>query len=185
MKKVMCLLLAALLLSGCISATNELDRAMALRTKLLAQGAAFQAVITADYGDKTLTFTLDCQADAQGGLEFTVVAPESIAGIGGSLSAQGGALRFDGQALAFELLADGQLTPAAAPWVLMQTLRGGYLTSCAQEGTLLHVTIDDSYADDALHLDIWLGEEDLPVRGEILWKGRRILTIEVQNFRFL
>lgn len=185
MKRILCLLLVVLLLGGCASVQSELDRAMALRSRLLAQAVEFDARITADYGDKTLSFTLECQSDQQGELQFTVREPASIAGISGSVSAEGGKLRFDSEALAFGLLADGQLAPAAAPWVLMKTLRSGYLTSCTREGQFFRVSIDDSYADDALHLDIWLGEQDLPVRGEILWKGRRILTVSLENFRFL
>ena len=83
------------------------------------------------------------------------------------------------------MLADGQLTPVAAPWVLTKTLRSGYLTSCGADGEYLRLAIDDSYEEDALHLDIWLGSEDLPVRGEVLWQGRRILSLQIKNFTFL
>jgi hypothetical protein len=87
--------------------------------------------------------------------------------------------------IAFDLLADGQLSPVSAPWVFMKALRSGYLTSCGKEGEYLRLAVDDSYADDALHLDIWLGEGDLPVRAEILWQGSRVLSMEVGNFTFL
>ncbi len=157
---------------------------MAFRTKLLAGSATFDAAITADYGDKTYTFSADCVVDAQGELTFSVTEPQSIAGITGTVSAKGGKLTFDGHALAFELLADGQVTPVTGPWILMNTLRSGYLTSCGAEGEKLRLAIDDSYKDDALHLDIWLDGNDLPERGEILWQGRRILSIAVSNFKF-
>ncbi len=39
----------------------------------------------------------------------------------------------------------------------MKTLRSGYITSAGMDGGRLRLTIDDSYEDDALHLDIWLG----------------------------
>ena len=83
------------------------------------------------------------------------------------------------------MLADGQVSPVSGPWILMKTLRSGYLTSCGMEAGCIRVAIDDSYADDALHLDIWLDEKDLPKRGEILWKGRRILSLDIENFVFL
>ena len=118
-------------------------------------------------------------------MTFTVQQPEAIAGITGTVSATGGKLTFDKEALAFEWMADGQITPVAAPWVLMHTLRSGYLTSCGREGEILRMAIDDSYADDALHLDIWLDEQDLPKYAEILWQGRRILSIKVKNFQFV
>lgn len=162
-----------------------MNRAMAFRSKLLAQNVAFDTVITADYGDKTHSFEVSCTLDTDGTLGFTVMAPETIAGITGTISANGGKLTFDGQALAFPMLAEGQVTPVSGPWVLMHTLRSGYLTSCGKEGDGLRLAIDDSYRDDALHLDIWLNGSDLPVRGEILWQGRRVVSMDVKNFRFV
>ncbi len=185
MKRIFAALLLLVLVSGCSAGQNEMDRAMALRAKLLSRAVEFETEITADYGDKTYSFSVGCRADEQGTLTFTVTAPETISGITGTVSAAGGKLTFDGHALAFPALADGQLTPVCAPWVLVKTLRSGYLTSCGSDGGMIRVSIDDSYADDALHLDIWLGEEDIPVRAEILWQGRRILSMDVKNFRFV
>lgn len=185
MKRIIAAVCLLILLAGCSGKQEEMDRAMALRSKLLAQGAAFDAEITADYGKELYTFSMSCQMDTQGKLTFSVTAPESIRGIGGEISAAGGALAFDEEALSFPLLADGQVTPVSAPWVLMHTLRSGYLTSCGSEGDTLRIAIDDSYEDDALHLDIWLDSDDLPARGEILWQGRRILSVVVKNFRFV
>lgn len=158
---------------------------MDLRTKLLAQAVSFDAEITADYGDKTYTFSMHCESDTKGDMTFTVTQPESIAGISGTLSSTGGKLTFSDTALAFELMADDQLSPVSAPWILMKTLRSGYLTSCGQEGEILRIAIDDSYEDDALHLDIWLDEKDLPFQAEISWQGRRLLSVLVTNFTFL
>lgn len=185
MKRFLCIFCFLVLLTGCAGSDDSMDRAMALRAKLLAQSAAFDAVITADYGDKTYSFGASCSVDTQGALTFTVAEPQTIAGITGSISATGGKLTFNDQALAFELLADGQVTPVSGPWILMNTLRSGYLTSCGLEDSRIRLAIDDSYEDDALHLDIWLDENDLPARGEILWQGRRILSIEVKNFKFV
>lgn len=185
MKRMVAMLCIVVLLAGCTQKNDGLDRAMALRAKILAQAIEFETDITADYGDKTYTFSAKCSADSGGNLTFSVTKPETISGISGSVSASGGKLTFDGKALSFPLLADDQITPVSAPWVLVKTLRSGYLTSCGAEGNLLRLAIDDSYADDALHLDIWLDENDMPVRGEILWQGRRILSMEIKNFNFV
>ena len=64
-------------------------------------------------------------------------------------------------------------------------MRSGYLTSAGMEGDLLRLTIDDSYEEDALTLDIWLNEQDIPIRAEILYDGRRILTLEIENFQIM
>ncbi|MBQ7817279.1 MAG: hypothetical protein IJ388_00585 [Oscillospiraceae bacterium] len=185
MKRIAILLCVVLLLTGCSGKNQEMDRAMNLRSKLLAKAVSFDAQITADYGDKTYSFTMNCKADIQGNLTFTVIEPEIISGISGTVSATGGKLKFDDVALAFDLMADGQFSPVSGPWLLMKTLRSGYLTSCCKEGENFRISIDDSYDDDALHLDIWLDGEDVPIRGEIIWQGRRLLTIGVKNFTFL
>lgn len=170
---------------GCSGENKAVDRALALRTKLLSSGVAFDAKITADYGDKAFEFETHCQVDAQGALEFTVTKPESISGISGSVSATGAKLTFDDKVLAIEMLADEQLTPVSGPWILINTLRSGYLTSGGIEADKVRLSIDDSYQDNALHLDIWLDGSDIPVRGEILWQGRRILSLDVSNFQFV
>ncbi len=185
MKKFLWVILSVLLLTGCSAGNEQLDRAMELRADLIASAVTFDAEVTADYGEKNYSFTMECQAETDGNLSFTVTKPETIAGITGTVSSQGGKLTFDKTALAFELMADGQLSPVAAPWVLMRTLRSGYLTSCTQEENALRISIDDSYEKDALHLDIWLDGQDLPKCAEIYWQGRRLLTVQVSNFKYL
>lgn len=183
MKKVGAFLILLCFLSGCSGASKEIERGMALRSKILkASSCTFDAAITADYGDKLYSFSMACQADAQGDLTFTVTAPETIAGITGRVGSDGGRLTFDDTALQFDLMADGQVTPVSAPWVFLKTLRSGCLTSAGMEDGSLRLSIDDSYADDALHLDIWLDEGDMPVRAEILYDNRRILSVAVTNF---
>ena len=186
MKTIICLLLCTILLCGCAGSYELTDRAMALRSKLqAAQGCTFDASVTADYGDQTYTFAMGCRVDAHGNLYFDVIEPGSISGITGFFDGTGGKLTFDDHMLAFPMLADGQVTPVSAPWLLYRTLTGGYFHTAVQEGGLLHLQIDDSYEDHALQLDIWLGEGDLPVRGEVLYQNRRILTLEVENFQIL
>lgn len=186
MKRALCCLLLTVLLAGCAKQSDGLDRALAIRKKLeTAQGCTFRVEISADYGSEVFTFAMDCTADSAGAVQFSVTAPDSIAGITGTLDAEGGRLTFDGQALAFPLLADGQLGPVSAPWLLLQTLRGGYLTSCADLGDGLLLSIDDSYEEGALKLSIALDGADIPVSAEVSWQGRRILTLRVENFTFL
>ena len=183
MKKIGVLLLVLVLLTGCTGHRQELDRVMTLRAKLLGcLSCTFDAEVTADYGDAVHTFNMACQGDNLGNLMFRVTGPESISGITGEFNGGEGKLTFDGTALAFPLLADGQVTPVSGPWIFLKTLMGGYLTSCGQEGDYLRVTIDDSYEEDALRLDIWLDGEDTPVLGEICYDNRRILTLKITNF---
>lgn len=182
MKKVLPLLLIVVLFTGCSKTPKEMERALTLRTKLLqASSCTFDAEITADYGEILHVFRMNCSADAQGEVSFRVSAPESIAGITGTLSGKGGALKFDETALYFNLLADGQLSPISAPWVLISALRGGYLTSAGMENGLLRVSVNDSYEEDALNLDVWLDSSDMPKRADICYAGKRILSLELEN----
>lgn len=185
MKRAVGILLLLLTLTGCGADDDALDRAMALRAKLLGSDCSFDTEITADYGDEICTFSVYCEGNGEGNLGFRVTAPEAIEGITGVIDQGGGKLTFQDTALAFPLLADDQLSPVSAPWVFFTTLRGGYLTAAGMEDELLRLTIDDSYEEDALTVDIWLDETDTPVRAEILYDGRRILTLTISNFQIL
>lgn len=183
MRRGALVLALVLCLTGCGGKNAEMERGLSLRTAMLkADTCTFTARVTADYGDKVYSFDMDCVADSSGNVDFTVTAPETIAGISGSLSGQGGKLTFADTALHFPLLAEGLLTPVSAPWVLVKTLRSGCITSAGQEGQALRLSIDDSYGDDGLHLDIWCDGEDWPDRAEISWDGRTILSVDVTNF---
>ena len=172
-----------LLLCGCSGKNEELDRAMALRAQLLGHDCSFDAEITADYGDKLHTFGMHCVGDNDGVVRFEVTSPDTLAGITGILNGEEGKLTFDDQGVAFSMLADGQVTPVSGPWILMKTLLGGYITACNEEDGFLHLMINDSYADDALELEIWLDGESRPIQTEIGYDGRRILTMEIENFQ--
>lgn len=175
-----------LFLSGCYGTNRGFDRAMELRTGLLnGNGCAFQTEITADFGDKTYTFSLDCQANTTGDLRFTVQEPEYLQGISGAVQQGTGQLTFEENALAFPLLGDGSLSPAGGPWVLVKALRSGYVRHCGEEKGLFCMTIDDSYENDALTLEIWVDGENGPVQAEIYQENRRIMTLCIQNFSLL
>lgn len=181
MKKILCLLVSAWMLTGC-SSDALLEQALAFRGRLLgAQNVTFEAEIRADYIDHVEEFTLNCRTDSGGGLTFSVTEPEEISGITGGITGEEGQLSFDGTVLAFPMMASDRLCPVSGPWVMMKALRTGYITSCAGEGALLHLTVDDSYADDALTLEIWL-EGDQVKACEIAWQGMRQMTMEIEDF---
>lgn len=156
---------------------------MGLRSKLLkAKEVTFTSGITADYGDRLYEFTMDCRADSDGVLEFTVMQPESISGITGSIASGRGGLRFDSEVLAFPLIADDLMSPVGAPWVLYEALRSGYITTHGADGENLNITISYPYNGENLVVDVWLNPDDVPIRGDILSDGRRYLTVDVKNF---
>ena len=72
MRRIGALFLLAVVLSGCGKGVSEVERGMALRSKLLQAGScSFEAKITADYGDKLHTFSLECRGGNNGDLSFS------------------------------------------------------------------------------------------------------------------
>jgi len=186
LRKCAALVFCFLILAGCSNQPDEMKAGLELRSKLLqANSCSFEATITADYGDKIHTFTMDCLANTDGDIAFTVMEPDVISGITGNLSGDGGTLTFDDTALHFELMSEDQLSPISAPWIFLKTLRSGYITSAGREDGRILLSIDDSYEDDALRLDIWLNSENIPDEAEILFDGRRILSVCVERFEIL
>ena len=185
MGKRLAVLLTVVLLWGC-SATeeNRMDEALAFRAGLQgAGGCTFAGEITADYGDQVYTCAVTCTTDGEGNLTFCLTAPETIAGITGTVSAGGGALTFDGTALAFSPLADGMVSPVAAPYVVAESWRQGYITAAGPAEDGLRLTVDTVWADSALTVDTWL-EKNIPVFAEVCYNGQRILTIRISEFQY-
>lgn len=183
MKLAVAVLLITCILCGCTSEDASMDHAMDLRKKLLeAENCSFQTVITADYGDALYTFQMDCAADSEGNLQFTVTDPETISGITGTISQESAALTFEDKVLAFPMLADNQLTPVSGPWIFMNTLRSGYLTGCSREEDGFCIYIDDSFEENPLHLEIETDQEALPVHAQIIWKDCRVLSMDIRDF---
>lgn len=183
--KLISLLFVIFLFTGCKNTNLPLENAMALRENITkSNGCAFLSTVTADYGEKVYTFSMECSTDKEGNMTFTVTQPVTLDGITGKIDTAGGAITFDDKVLAFQSIADGQVTPVTAPWLLIKTLRSGYLRDCTETEKGYRISIDDSYEEYALRLQIYI-ESDSPVAGEIYWKGRRILTLTVENFTYL
>ncbi len=182
MKRLLALVFTMLLLTGC-GKNDGLEQGMVLRDKLLdARQVAFSCTVTADYGEILRQFGLEISGDSQGDITFQVTSPDSISGITGTITGGQGALVFDDTVLAFPLLADDQLSPAAAPWVVLRSLRQGYLTSAGEEGEGIRLTLEDTYMGEDLTVDVWTDAEGKPVQGDILYDGRRILTVAISGF---
>lgn len=186
MKRLLLIVLILACLSGCNAENNCMDRALVLRNKMInCEGYRFKANITADYGDKLYTFVLNCVSDNNDVLRFEVISPDSIAGICGNLSGSGGYLTFDDQVLMFEMLADGQITPVSAVWLFVKSLKSGYIKGCTGTDSGMYIQIDDTYEEDAMQLDINTNGSDIPIFVEIIWRNKRIISIEVEDFAFM
>ena len=183
MKKAAAIILCMIMLCGCEKKDKAMNQAIAFRQNLISSDqCSFSCMIYADYGDIIHSFSMQCEFDSQGTMNFQVTEPETISGISGTIRSNGGELTFDGNALAFPILADGYLSPVSAPWVFMKALRSGYMDSCGEvtEGYLL--LLNDSYDENPLQLEVLTDPDFKPINVQMLWQGRRILSVDVKGF---
>ena len=163
-----------------------MDRTITLRKSLMdAKAITCKCDITANYGDRTYEFTLDCDFDEAGNLSFTVIRPESISGISGRISGTGGTLVFDQESLSFPLIADGYLSPVSSPWLFMKALRSGRIDSCGTSNPGFLIRTFDSYSDQTMQVDIYTQDDFTPYYSELLWDGRRVLSLQVSELYYL
>ena len=185
MRLVSVILLFCIFLNGCGSTNTQIEPVMDLRKRILdSSTCSFSAVITADYGDEVYTFQMDCESDNSRTMVFTVTYPETIAGITGQISDNNANLTFDDKVLAFPMLVNEQLAPVIAPWIFLNTLYSGYLSGYSQEQTGICLYFDDSFEGELLQLLVYTDELLTPIRAEIVYNERRILTLDINNFIF-
>lgn len=185
MKKVMVLLVAMLLLSGCSGTKDAQNDLLKMRKDLSGKEYAFLASIHADFGENTYDFKLDCRFDSAGNMTFSIISPETISGITGKINTAGGQLTFDDKAVAFCLIADGQISPVCAPWLIIKGLRSGFLSSWGSEDGAKILSIDDTFEGENVTFRILIAKDQQIKSAEILWEGRSILSVAVENFRYL
>jgi len=184
LKKLLFVLPLVLMLAACGS--DNTVRARSLREKLLTEkGCAFSVAVTADYTTEQYDFSMDCTWSREAGVVFTVTSPETVSGITGTLAENGGELTFDDKVLAFQYMADGQISPVQVPYVIMHTLTGGYFKTCTVGSGKYCLDADCTYRENSIAMSLWLSEDSIPQNGELFWEGNRIVSFTVEGFRFL
>ena len=167
---------------GCTGKDPAMEAALDFRTQCLsAREVCFSADIRADYITTFEEFSLECTAGPDGCVAFRVLEPEEISDIRGTVRGSEGTVEFDATVLAFPLMAQGRLSPLSGPWVVLKAIRSGCILAAGQEGGLIHLTIDDTYEDNALTVDLWL-EDGVPEEAEIAWEGRRVMSMTFDDF---
>ena len=159
-----------------------MDTAIKLRQKLHeCDSLRFSTEIVSDYGDNLYSFQMNCIFDDAGDISFSVTSPDTISGISGTIDAKGGEIQFDQEMLAFPLLIDGQLSPICTPWVILNCLRSGYLSSCGSTAEGIQLIIDDTIQSNNIRCLVWLDQNHMPNYSEIVWNGRRILSASIKD----
>ena len=184
MFKLIAVLICVGLFGGC-SAQKEMAPLQQLKQSLAqSQGCEFDALIVSQSEGRVYQFTLHCIA-RDGALQFEVVSPESIKGIGGTVAAGGGKLRFEDVLLAFPLLADGDVSPVIAPWLFMDSLQNGLVRYAKQLDGSVSVSLTNNFRGQEYQADVELSRDGSPDSCQLYWDGRCLLRLRVEGFRLL
>lgn len=182
MRRALVILLLCIFCTACSNEKN-LSSAIDFRTKLAQKGCSFTADVTADFGQTVEHFVLDCKSDENAVLSFTVKEPQTLSGITATVSEDGAKITYDGMAMDFGLLANGNVIPAAAPAIVVTCWQKEYISASGQEESLQRVTYEKNFDKNRLIVDTWY-EKNLPICAEICYNDQRIIKIAISNFSF-
>jgi len=185
MKRIVFVIMLALFLHGCSAENVQMDQAIQLRRTLSEKSCAFTVSVVANHESEIFSFSARCQSEINGDLSFTVLKPESIRDLSGCIQGGNGKLTFEDAVIAFPIMAEGRISPVTAPWILLKALRGGFLSACGADEEFTRISVDDSYEENALHLDVWVDKENIPVRADVFWNEVLILSMDVTEFSYL
>ena len=155
--------------------------------------AGFEAElkILSDLGQSTLEYQVDYVYNREDNDTFAITAPESLAGIGGTIAGTDNAsftLQYDGLAIDDAMPQRTGLTPADALFCLLNDLRTAepaqLWTERADGASLLVLRYEQQDADGKVEKQVWLTEDGLqPVCAEFYADGTRVLKILVTDYR--
>ena len=171
------------MLTGCRASGGAMQQALQLRTELLqAGGCRYAADVSVSYDDVRFDFTLDCVCGADGAARMTIRAPQTLAGIAAELEGSSARVKFEDTAVAFGLMADGNLAPMQLPQLFVQALCADYISSAGQEGDAVRVTYLHGYDDDELTVDVWLSGALMPDYAEVSYQGQMLAAMTITDF---
>ena len=184
MRRTIAILLLVCCLWGCGGEESTLTPAIAFRAELVqAGGCNFTASITVDYGQRVQCFRLACDADGEGTTKLTLLEPDTIAGVTATVSDGGGRITYDGMALDFGLLANGSLSPAAAPGVLATCWLKEYISDGGESEIGYQVRYWKKIEEKELYINTFF-ENGIPILAEVCYNNHGILKIEISDFAF-
>ena len=188
---VMCVLMMTLLLSACggTGGNGPQEQALTIRGEYLAaKGCGARLNVTADYGQRVYTYTVDVTSTAEE-LVLSVVAPKEVAGVTAHLVGGDSRLEYDAAVLETGPLALDGLTPLDAVPALLETARSGFMDSCAVELLGEQETLRVAYLDPDIpagqgrQTNLWFdAQTHAMLQGEILMDGYRVILCEFEQF---
>ena len=181
-------LLAAVLLSGCAGTEMDGERVRAHFDAL--SGFNAQVEILSDLGESVVTYKMDYAYSRDGNDGFTITAPESLAGIGGTIAGSENAqftLQYDGLSLDDAMPQRIGLTPADGLFCLTNDLRTAepaqIWTESASGTDFVVLRYESEDEDGTVAKQVWLADGTLqPAYAELFANGSRVLTIKVTAY---
>ena len=191
-KALSCVLMMALLLSGCQAGTaaeTPEEAALALREEYQALAGWSAAVdVSVCYSEAVFDFTLDARWSREGETVLTITAPELVAGITARIAQGETVLEYDGAGLSLGLLDGDGLTPVSAIPALMEQIERGWMAKCAwagEEGQYLQVCFRDPELEENTGTQFLLTFDRAShalLGAEVSTAGETVLTAQVRNF---
>ena len=182
-KKLSVLAALLLTLSGCARQDTAMQRALDLRTALTAAGGCvFAAQAEGNYGEEIFRFSMDCAYEAGGGVTIRLTEPQTLAGIGAEVSADGARVAYEDTEVGFAELAGGRVSPMRLPYLLAESWYRGYIPACGWEDGVLRATYLLGYDEDEITVDTWLDASGMPVRAAVSYQGQTLLKAELHHF---
>ena len=180
--------MALIVLSGCGAAADSEN----VRS-YFSEVAGFEAhvKILSNLEDSVLEYELDYVYNKEDSDSFTITAPESLAGIGGTIAGTGSgqfSLQFDGAQLDDAMPQRIGLTPADSLFCLLSDLRSDapaeQWTEEAAGQTLLVLRYESEDDRGKIAKQVWLTADGRqPVCAELYADSKCVLTIQVMSYQ--